>query len=311
MLKSRFFRRSPDLAICAPGIALALGAALFLLTACGEKSERVAISTHHYKARGLIRGLPPDHKTIDVEHEDIQGFMPSMTMPFEVRDEKEARGLQIGDAISFRLNVTQRDSWIDRIQKIEASRLHLPRPSPPPVSETNAKPRLREGDQMPAFQLIDQDGKQLTLETFRGHPFIVTFIFTRCPLPNFCPRMSQNFAELQKAIQAKPNEVAAARLLSISFDPKFDTAAVLKQYAQHEGADPAIWKFATGKPEEIEQLTKALSIFVQPEGGTISHSLATALIDRTGKVAKIWRGNSWTPGDVMTKLARMPGESRP
>lgn len=303
MLNSRFFRLSPDLAICAQGIALALGAVL-LLAACGEKSRRTADSTHHYEARGLIRGLPPDHKTIDVEHEDIPGFMPSMTMPFEVRDEKEMSGLQIGDAISFRLNVTQRDSWIDRIEKIDAGQLRLPRSSPPPVSEGNAKPRLREGDQMPEFQLIDQNGKPLTMESFRGHLFIVTFIFTRCPIPNFCPRMSRNFAELQKAMQTAPNEAATARLLSVSFDPKFDTPEVLKEYAQEEGADPAIWRFATGQPAEVEKLTKAFSIFVQSEGGTISHSLATALVDRGGKIIKIWRGNAWTPGEAMTELRR-------
>ena len=106
---------------------------------------------------------------------------------------------------------------------------------------------------MPAFHLIDQDGKPVTLETFHGHPFVVTFIFTRCPIPNFCPRMSQNFAALQKAIQTSPEPVATTRLLSISFDPEFDTPEVLKQYAQHAGADPAIWTFATGDAAEVAQ----------------------------------------------------------
>ena len=132
--------------------------------------------------------------------------MPSMMMPFEVRDEKEIASLKLGDAISFRLNVTQRDSWIDRIQKIDAGQLHLPAPAPTiaPTSDADGQPRLHEGDPMPAFHLIDQDGKPVTLETFHGHPFVVTFIFTRCPIPNFCPRMSQNFAALQKAIQTSP-----------------------------------------------------------------------------------------------------------
>ncbi len=269
---------------------------------CGRSDQNQA-GAQQYEARGIVRGFAPDHSTVQIEHETIPGFMPSMTMPFEVRDEKEIADLKIGDAISFRLNVTQQDSWIDHIEEINAGQLHLPRSSPPPAYESNAKPRLREGDQMPEFQLIDQNGKPLTLEAFHGHPFVVTFIFTRCLIPNFCPRMSRNFAELQKAIQATPNEMAGTRLLSISFDPQFDTPEVLTEYAQHEGADPAIWKLATGEPAEIEKLTKAFSILVQPEGGTISHSLATALIDHTGKIAKIWRGNGWTPQEALESLA--------
>ncbi len=245
-----------------------------------------------------MRGFAPDQSTVYVEHEAILDFMPAMTMPFEVRDEKEITSLKLGNAISFRLNVTQRDSWIDRIQKIDAGQLHLAAPAPTiaPTSDADGQPRLHEGDPMPAFHLIDQDGKPVTLETFHGHPFVVTFIFTRCPIPNFCPRMSQNFAALQKAIQTSPEAVATTRLLSISFDPEFDTPEILKQYAQHAGADPAIWTFATGDPPEIHSLTSGFSILVQPEAGTISHSLATALIDRDGKIAKIWRGNGWTPG---------------
>ena len=155
---------------------------------------------------------------------------------------------------------------------------------------------------MPAFQLRDEVGKPVSLETFRGHPFVVTFIFTRCPIPNFCPRMSQNFSELQKAIQASSDVLAATRLLSISFDPEFDTPEILKQYAERAGANPAIWSFATGEPAGIQSLTKAFSILVQPESGTISHSLATALVDRQGKIVKIWRGNAWTPSEVLSEL---------
>ncbi len=285
-------------------VALVLGTVV-ACSGCGRSDQNQA-SARQYEARGIVRGFAPDHSTVQIEHETIPGFMPAMTMPFLVRDQKEVVNVQAGDAISFRLNVTKRDSWIDRVAKIDSSQLRLPQSSPLPVSETKAESRLREGDQMPEFQLTDQSRKPLTLETFRGHPFIVTFIFTRCPIPNFCPRMSQNFAELQKAIRSAPNEIAGARLLSISFDPQFDTPEVLKDYAQGEGADPVIWKFATGKPAEIEKLTKAFSVLVQPEGGTTSHSLATALIDHTGKITKIWRGNGWTPQEALKSITSAP-----
>jgi protein SCO1 len=286
--------------------ALLLSVAL-VASACEKTSAPEAKSPFHYQVRGQVRGLPPDHKTIDVEHEDIPGFMPSMTMPFEVRDEKEIAGLNLGDAIAFRLNVTQRDSWIDQVTKIESGQLRLPRrasTSPPP--ETATSERLHEGDAMPDFKLTDQDGKPVTLETFRGRPFVLTFIFTRCPIPNFCPRMSSNFADLQKVIDSASGPLAATRLLSVSFDPEHDTPEVLQQYGQHAGADFAIWTFATGTPPEIQGLTKGFSVLVQPESGTISHSLATALVGRDGKIAKIWRGNAWTSGEVVSELDQRP-----
>lgn len=284
--------------------ALALSAA-FLFAACGKKADQAESSTYHYETRGLIRRLPPDHKTIEVEHEDIPGFMPSMTMPFEVRNEKETANLTLGDAISFRLNVTQRDSWIDRIRKIDAGQLHLPTRAPTILSTsgTDAQPRLREGGMLPAFQLVTQDGKEITAETFRGHPLVLTFIFTRCAVPNFCPRMSKNFAELQSSIAGSAGAAAQTKLLSISFDPEFDTPQILKAYAGSENADPGVWTFATGEKKEIEMLTRSFSVLVQPESGTLSHSLATALIDRDGRIKKIWRGNGWTPNEVITELA--------
>lgn len=272
-----------------------------------DRSDKAESGTRHYGARGIVRGLPPDHKTIDVEHEDIPGFMPSMTMPFAVRDSKEIAELQIGDAISFRLSVTDQDSWIDQIKKISADDVRLPAPAANPQtrSTSDPSPRLREGDPMPPFQLIDQDGKKIDMERFRGHPFVLTFIFTRCPLPKFCPLMSNHFAELQAAIKSGSGSLAQTQLLSISFDPDFDTPQILKAYAEHTQADPGIWTFTTGEKSEIADLTHEFSVYVQTEGGTISHGLATALIDEDGKIDKIWRGNGWTLEEVLREIRQL------
>jgi len=254
-----------------------------------------------------VQGFPADHRTVAVEHEDIPGFMPSMTMPFSARDEKEIAGLKVGDAISFRLNVTGQDSWIDQVHKIDRVSVHLPTtPAVSPSLASARSKRLREGDAMPDFKLTDQSGKQVTLETFRNHPFVLTFIFTRCPLPNFCPRMSHNFAELQKAIQESSGPLAKARLLSISFDPEHDTPNVLREYGQTEGADFNIWTFATGSRAEIEGLTKEFSVLVQPGQGTISHSLATALVGPNGRIEKLRRGNGWSPEEITRELSSAP-----
>jgi len=295
------------LSICSPKIVLLLAMTL-LGAACGDRRSDQAEKTSQYQVRGVVRWLPPGHKAIEVEHEEIPGFMPSMTMPFEVRDEQEIAKLVIGDAISFQLNVTQKDSWIDQVRKIDARQLRLPSATPSSYQASDSSPRLREGDRVPEFQLVNQDGKPITQEIFRGHSLVLTFVFTRCPIPNFCPLMSRNFVTLQEGIKAAAGRTQATRLLTISFDP-FDTPEILKAYAASENADPGIWSFASGSKSEIEKLTHAFSVFVKPEGGTISHGLATALIDREGKILKIWRGNSWSPSEILRDLREGSEES--
>jgi protein SCO1/2 len=272
---------------------------LLFVSGCGKQSKQPL----RFQVRGVVQGLPPDHQTIAVEHEDIPGFMPSMTMPFTARDRNDISGLKPGDAISFRLNVTEHDSWIDEVRKIDRAAVHLPATTPRESVAGITTPRFREGDRMPEFELTNQDGKTVTREAYEGHPFLITFIFTRCPIPNFCPLMSRHFAALEQEIKNSSGRLGQTRLLSISFDPEFDTPKVLKDYSQAEQADPAIWTFATGRPVEIQKLTKGFSVLVQPEKGTISHSLATALVDEEGKIVRIWRGNGWTPAEVVAELS--------
>jgi len=275
----------------------------FVLAAC-DRSEPDDIRARHYDTRGVIRAIAPGARSIDVEHEEIRGFMPSMTMPFSVRDPKQITGMRIGDAISFRLNVTDNDSWIDQIKQISLDEVRLPTPTATLKTRSTSadSARLREGEMMPPFVLTDQNGERVTLETFRGHPFVLTFIFTRCPIPNFCPLMSKNFLELQKAIKNGSGTLAQTRLLSISFDPDFDTPQILKSYAENAQTHPEIWMFATGEKSQIDNLTRAFSVYVQVEAGTISHGLATALIGEDGKIVRIWRGNGWTPAEVIGEL---------
>ncbi|MBA3961577.1 MAG: SCO family protein [Chthoniobacterales bacterium] len=279
----------------------ALACALALcLAACG-RSNTSDTDARHYDVRGIVRGFAPDRATVEIEHETIPEFMPSMTMPFSARNPKEIALLRIGDAIAFRLEVTAKDFSIANVTKIDATEVHLPKGAAAslPASASEGPQRLKEGDALPAFNLTIEAGEKITVETLRGHPTVVTFIFTRCPMPNFCPLISKKFAELQSTIKSARGATAETRLLSITIDPQFDTPAVLTQYAQHENADSNIWKFATGEPAQIDELTKAFAVYRQTEGGTISHGLTTALISPAGKVAKLWRGNGWTVDEVV------------
>jgi protein SCO1/2 len=277
---------------------------LALAIAACDRTTTADSSARSYQVRGIVRGFAPDRSTVSIEHEDIPGFMPSMTMPFSVKDEKEIANLKIGDGISFRMTVTDNDLFLDQVKKIPASEVRVAEPPPASSVSSTASARLREGDVVPSFALTDQNGAPVTLDTFRGQPFVLTFIFTRCPIPTFCPRISNNFSELQQAIKSKEGAGGKTRLLSITLDPQFDTPEILQSYAQQQKADSKIWTFATGAPAEIDKLTQSFAVFVQPEGGTISHGLATALIGPDGELVKLWRGNGWTPEEVIAAITR-------
>jgi protein SCO1/2 len=282
-------------------------AALFCLAvalAGCDRSKTADSSARFYQVRGIVRAFSPDRSTVSIEHEDIPGVMPSMTMPFSVKDQKEIAGLKIDDAISFRMSITDKDLFLDQVRKIPASDVHIAAPSPRASAPAKTADRLREGDIVPFFTLTNQDGARVTSDTFRGQPFVLTFIFTRCPVPNFCPRISHNFSELQETIKSDPGLAGKARLLSITFDPQLDTPEILKSYAEQQKAEPRIWTFATGEPSQVDSLTQGFAVFVQPEGGTISHGLATALIGPGGGVVRIWRGNAWKSSEVIDELRR-------
>ncbi|HYJ03768.1 MAG TPA: SCO family protein [Chthoniobacterales bacterium] len=278
---------------------------LALAIAACDRSATTDNSARSYQVRGIVRGFAPDRSTVSIEHEDIPGFMPSMTMPFSVKDQKEIADIKIGDGISFRLTATLKDLFLDQVKKIPASEVRVAEPTPAASSSSPTSGRLREGDLAPSFTLTNQNDEQVTLDTFRGRPFVLTFIFTRCPVPTFCPRISQNFFELQEAIKSDQALAGKVRLLSITLDPNFDTPEILKSYAHQQKADEQVWGFATGAPAEIDKLTQRFAVHVQPEGGTISHGLATALIGPEGGVVKIWRGNGWRASEVVDELRRV------
>jgi protein SCO1/2 len=276
---------------------LLCGCMALALLGCGRSASSDE-SANHYDTRGVVRGFSPDRSTIEIQHENIPGFMPSMTMPFVARNPKQIADLKTGDAISFRMAVTQKDFWIENVKRIRRDEVNVAEPKQTLSVSTERDARLKENDEMPAFSLTNQNAERVSFDTFRGEPFVLTFVFTRCPVPNFCPRMSNNFEELQAAIKGGTGTLATTRLLSVTLDPGYDTPEILSDYAAFHHTDPKIWTFATGDEKEIDSLTRAFSVYRQNEGGTISHGLATALINRDGKIERIWRGNAWTPAEV-------------
>ena len=256
-----------------------------------------------FSLRGQVLAVQPDRQVVTVKHEDIRGFMDAMTMPFKVRDRRLLDPLRPGDLITATLVVLGDESYLEGIERVGRADL------PPPTAVAPPTPALLQpGEPVPDVTLTDQDGRPLALSSLAGSTVVLTFIYTRCPLPDYCPLMDRNFEAIQKAIAA--GTARGVRLLSITFDPSFDTLAVLKAHAAAVGADPAIWSFLTGDAAVIEQFGARLGLEVMRDPsnpGDITHNLRTAIIDRRGTLKKIFDGNDWTPRDVLAELAALPG----
>ncbi|OAM90053.1 SCO family protein [Termitidicoccus mucosus] len=268
-----------------------------LFAAREKERERV------FDVTGIVRARLDDGQLV-IAHDEIPGYMGAMTMAFTPAGPEEAAGVAVNDRVRFRLRVNGGRSRAEAF--VVTGRAAAPG-KPATSSQGGARRgRLREGDAVPAFSLFDERGQPLTAEALRGRLTIVTFIFTRCPVPEYCPAISRKFDQLQPAVRkGLPAESAAkVRLLSITLDPEFDRPDILKAYGEAMGADPAIWNFATGEKAEIDALVKAFAVYRENNGVTLDHTLATALIGPDGRVADIWRGNGWTVDEVIASLRK-------
>lgn len=275
-------------AICALSL-LAVIAAVFVYRNIAENA--VPAEATLYRVKGEVRSIDAAENSIRIAHEEIPDYMPAMVMPFSVKEKTVLKGLLPGDRVSFHLVVTEDDSWISSITREQAQ--HAAAAGSPEPDESE---RVQKGETMPDFTLTDQEGRAMRLSDFRGKAVLVTFIYTRCPLPNFCPLMSKNFADLQERLSKKLAH--KYQLISVTMDPAFDTPEVLKDYASRYDADPKDWRFGTGTPEQIGQIATAMGLHYQWENGLINHDLRTALIGPDGRLVHLWKSNVWTPYEV-------------
>jgi protein SCO1/2 len=271
-----------------------------LLAACQEVEER------RFELRGRVVGVDAEGRTVTVDHEEVEGFMPGMTMPFPVKDEKMFGSLTPGDGLNAILVVrdrgTEREYWI---QDLVVSR-SLPSAGGPSPAEAT-----RIGELAPDTDLVNQDGKRFRLSDHRGKAVLVTFIYTRCPLVDFCPRMTRHFEALEEMLRADPELYRRTHLLTLSFDPEFDTPETLKAYAvqmvQATDETFAHWEFATGDPESVRELASFLQLEYRAEKDEIVHNLRTALLAPDGTLKEIYRGNEWSPEDALEDVKALLG----
>jgi protein SCO1/2 len=236
---------------------------------------------------------------VTLKHDDIPGFMPAMTMPYFVKNHRGLDGLAPGDIVDATLVVKGNEVYVEAIRKAGHAAL------PPDAKPVRIMAVMQPGDEVPDDPLQDQTGATRKLSDWRGRSLAVTFVYTRCPLPDFCPRMDRHFADLQRAIKNEPLLRERVHLVSVSFDPAHDTPAAIRVHAEARGADPAIWSYLTGTPAAIDHLTSRFGVSAIGEkdaGETFTHNLRTAVIDPKGRLVKTYSGNEWTPTDILNDL---------
>ena len=277
-----------------------------LLCSCHRTKQP---STKRYPFTGRIVSVDTKSESASIDGDLIQGFMEPMVMTYKIKPASTVAQLSPGDSISAEVVVVQYDPrdenynseyWLENVKITK----HSPQP---PATGPKAFHMPSPGEDVPNFAFTNQDGKPISFHQFGGKVLIVTFIYTRCPFPEFCPRMSSNFAEIYKQTGSDP-QLADTQLLSVSFDPEHDTPKVLRDYgfSVAHTRDAALfrrWQFAAPKAGDLPKIADFFALTIKPEGGMITHNLSTAVIGPDGKIVKWYHGGDWQVSDLIKDAA--------
>jgi protein SCO1/2 len=251
--------------------------------------------------RGMVLKVDPARKTVVVSHDPVPGLMPAMTMPFDVRSAADLNGVVPGAIVSFTLVLAGDTAHVERVQIVRAAsveqdpitarRLRL-------LQEAMRGPSnaLAIGQAVPDFTLTDQARGRVSLSQLRGKVVALNFIYTSCVLPQFCYRLANHLAVVQKRFGARMGRDLV--LLTITFDPGRDTPERLAEYARQWNADPATWHFLTGSSDDIGRVCRLFGVDYFPAEGLFSHSSRTVVLDRRGLLAASIEGNEYTAAQL-------------
>jgi protein SCO1/2 len=242
----------------------------------------------------MVKEVKPN--SVVIQHDSISNYMDAMTMPFKVRDTNQLAGLHRGDKISFRLLVKEDESWIDHISKTRNATNRAPefplspggkgksaneRPNASEFQPNVSKPAIGAHPLM-NYNFTNEFGQPVALASFRGQALGITFFFTRCPIPEYCPRLSRNFEEASNKLLAMPNAPTNWHFLSVSIDPQMDTPGVLRAYARRYHSNSNHWSFLTGPVEKVRELAEQSGVTYEPDNGLFNHNFRTLVIDTGG-----------------------------
>ena len=277
--------------------ALALG-----FSGCKKSAQPAAQQqAKRYHLVGKVLSIDKDQASVMVDGQEIVGFMGAMTMPYSVHDAQALASLAPGDEISADVVVNDSGAYLENIVVTKKGDGKGP---------TGASSPPKPGDKVPDFALINQDGKKIRLSSYQGEVLLVTFIYTRCPFPDFCPLVSRNFSKIYASLKQNPAAGPKVRLLSVSFDPAHDTPEALRKYAgtfrATTGGDPYDrWQFAVIPQKDLVEVANFFGLFYESgAGGQITHSLSTTVIAPDGKVYKWYSDNDWKPDDLIADAAQ-------
>ena len=280
---------------------LVVAVVLLSLAAGGGCREAKAPSGHRYPLKGRAVSVDAARRGITIAHGDIPGFMPAMTMEFVVleKDAPLLARVSPGDEVTATLVVPDTRYWLEELVVVKKG---TPDPNATPGRQVR---EAQPGDALPDVSLVDQDGRSFRLSELRGKAYALTFVFTRCPLPDFCPLMMRHFASAESQLVADAALRDATRLLTLSFDPRHDTPAVLRAFGSpFQKTSPPFthWTLATGPDDAIRALAGALELDYVEESASFTHNLRTAVVDPGGKLARLFRGNDWKPDELVSAL---------
>jgi protein SCO1/2 len=268
--------------------------------------RRPSSSGRTYALHGQVQSITPDRQEAMVKHGEIKGLMPAMTMPYHFKAKADLDALKPGDVIDGTLVIETNDAFLTDVKKTGEAPIEKPPAETLVTGSTldKAKQLLQPGQTIPDGDFVDQNGRKVSMKSFRGSTVVLTFIYTRGPLPNFCPMMDRHFETIQDHMKTDP-ALKKVHLVTVSFDPVRDTPAVLRAHAKELMADLTTWTFLTGKVEAVDEFVGRFGVFVvrnPNDERDITHNLRTAVIGPDGVVKKIYTGNEWTPEDILMDL---------
>ena len=266
---------------------------------------RRSTNAKRYDLKGKVLKVEPDKHLVTISHEDIKGYMPGMTMPFTVPNDSDLQIIAPDDEITATLVIDGKHSWLED--------LIITRQSPTAPMMPGAQ-MAKPGDEVPNFTLRNQDNREIHIKDYRGKTLLLTFIYTRCPVPDYCTLMSDNFAQIDRALGQDPELYGKTHLLSISIDPEYDTPKVLRSYGaahteRYQNETFAHWEFAGGTKDQVKDIAQFFGLTYFPENDQIIHALRTVIIDPQGKVANIYGGNDWKPEEVVEQIKKQSATS--
>jgi protein SCO1 len=304
------------MARCDTGFISSPGALTIVLILCllvgleGCQNEPPAVEPQatgaSYQLRGIVVSSDAAKGVVTIDTEAIPGLMGAMTMPYQLAQPGVATELHPGDHLTARLRISSDSSVLDQIDVTAQAK-----PDYKPEKLYNVP---APGQTVPDFKFINQSGKTIGVDQFRGKVLLVTFIYTRCPLPEYCIRMSRNFAAIQQQLAADPELYSKTHLLSVSFDPEHDTPKVLRSYGNVYIGEPggkvfSHWDFAAPPAAELDAVDQFFDVGVSPgSSNTLTHSLSTAVIAPSGKIFRWYPSNDWTPSAVVDDIKQAAAE---